>query len=181
MMLLEKNNDWQFLVLLFGCLFFTSSAWASVNAMSHQYQDWAYKCTPSQNSLALPACEVSQVVKIARHGQRITILELALSKKDQQHKVLSILAPLNLYLPSGFEFSWGKKHHTKAVPFLMCSRQGCLARMPVTAALLDGFRHQTRATALFRLANSKVVRLTFSLKGFSDAFAALQHNRSSIR
>lgn len=152
-----------------------ANAHAAVDALPHHYQDWTYQCAPSSNNLAVPSCEVSQAVKIDRQGHLVTILELALSKQGPTHHVLTILAPLNLYLPSGFELAWGT-HHSHAVPFLSCSRQGCLARMRVTPALLAGLKHQSRATGLFRLANHKEVRLLFSLKGFSDAFAVLQQN-----
>ncbi|NKC14518.1 MAG: hypothetical protein GKR94_20750 [Gammaproteobacteria bacterium] len=57
--------------------------------------------------------------------------------------------------------------------FRHCNAQGCQVVIPADHSLLTNLKRANNGAGLFRLLNGKVIRVEFSLKGFTKAFNAL--------
>ncbi len=64
--------------------------------------------------------------------------------------------------------------------FRNCNAQGCQVVIPADNSLLRSLKRANNGAGLFRLLNSKVVRVEFSLKGFTKAFHALASGNPPI-
>ncbi len=148
---------------------------------SHQYNDWAYQClvpTKHAQDAPEPKCEISQPVQAEQNGTNIELFNVALiPANDKAGKVKWALVVvtslgLDIHLPSDFGLIVGTKN-----PFLTrfrnCSVQGCQVVIPADNSLLTNLKRANNGVGLFRLLNGKVIRVEFSLKGFTKAFNAL--------
>lgn len=155
---------------------------------SRQYDDWTYQCllpTKQAEDESEPKCEISQSVQAEQNGTNVELFNVALIRADDKAgKVkwaLVILTPLglNIHLPSDFGLIVGKKK-----PFLTrfrnCNAQGCQVVIPADNSLLRSLKRANNGAGLFRLLNGKVIRVEFSLKGFTKAFNALTSGNPPI-
>jgi invasion protein IalB len=91
-----------------------------------KYNDWYYRCIEQTTDKKAPArqCEVLQVAQVKsppndkiskKSTQNVSVLTLAFSKglPDKKSKkravLLTVLTPLNIHLPSGFDLTVDKK------------------------------------------------------------------------
>ncbi|NKC16174.1 MAG: hypothetical protein GKR94_29405 [Gammaproteobacteria bacterium] len=158
-----------------------SSDRQDLKMQTRQYSDWTYQClVPSKQAAEVqqPECEIAQSVRAQQNGANIELFNVALIHADDKAgKVkwaLVVWMPLGLdiHLPSDFGLIVGKKK-----PFLTrfrhCNAQGCQVVIPADHSLLTNLKRANNGAGLFRLLNGKVIRVEFSLKGFTKAFNAL--------
>lgn len=187
--------------LAFSCLMFLSlvqsgygqespsPARPDATLQSHSYGDWTHRClvfVEQDREKKEKKCDIFQSVHANYEGAPIELFTVSLVRaSDRVGKVnwgLVVVMPLGLdiHLPSDFGFVVGK-----GKPFLTrfrnCSAQGCRVVIPVDGALLKRLRRASGAAGLFRLVSGKVVRVNFSLKGFSKAFSALDAGRVPVQ
>jgi invasion protein IalB len=153
----------------------------NLKIQSWRYSDWTYQCllpTKHTENVAEPKCDISQSVQAKQNGTNIELFNITLIRaNDKSEKVewaLVILIPigLSIHLPSDFGLIVGKRK-----PFLTrfrnCNAQGCQVLIPADNSLLNNLKHANNGAGLFRMLNGKVIRVEFSLKGFTKAFNAL--------
>lgn len=146
----------------------------SAQLLSERYGSWSYRCEVAEpNAVKASSCEISQIVQVEQENGVVDVLHIALAKDGKNALQFTILAPLNLHLPSGFAFSWGK--NTSSISqFLTCSATGCISVLPAENTVISTFKKKNEASGLFRLANGQTVKIVFSLKGFTKAYNALR-------
>lgn len=168
-----------FLILVFIKI---SLAFAQENQkiLSQRYQDWLWVCLGTANGASKSNCEIAQSVQIKEGKQKVEILNLALSESTAPttHQAkdawrLIVLTPLDVHLPSQFGLVIGKNQPIMA-SYRNCNHLGCFVVIPIDKKNINNLRRAFDGTAVFRLLNNQVVKIRFSLRGFSRAFDKLQ-------
>lgn len=162
----------------------------NINSKTKKYNDWYYRCIEQKADKKSPArqCEVLQVAQVKspsadktskKAAQNVSVLTLAFSKglPDKKSKkravLLTVLTPLNIHLPSGFELTVDKNKPIKNV-YRNCNQAGCWVNAQLSARDMKRLKKGKFGLGQMRLLNGQNVRIKFSLKGLGQALAALE-------
>ncbi|OKP64662.1 hypothetical protein BTE77_34450 [Ensifer adhaerens] len=137
-----------------------------------QFSDWELVCPPpahgARRGNRVAACRLSQV-HAGNDGSAVFRFSVIMQDKTA---VASITTPLNVYLPAGLSLSVDGGRPARAL-FEACNVSGCHAVFPLEGALLA----QLKAGRAFKLTlhdtSVSEIKVTISLKGFTDGFDAL--------
>ncbi|MEJ8561546.1 invasion associated locus B family protein [Yoonia sp. GPGPB17] len=144
--------------------------------LSEAFEDWQYRCILTQELGEPIGCELSQSVLVEQDGRQVEVLNIALSRAvDQASDVdwaLVILTPKDVHLPSDFGLSFGSAE-PQLIRYRNCNEVGCWVIVPGNASLIDTMKRQVEGTAYLRLLDGQVVRIVFSLRGFTRGFDAM--------
>jgi len=155
-----------------------------------KYNDWYYRCIEQKTDKKSPArqCEVLQVAQVKspstdktskKSAQNVSVLTLAFSKglPDKKSKkravLLTVLTPLNIHLPSGFDLTVDKNKPIKNV-YRNCNQAGCWVNAQLSNRDMKRLKQGRFGLGQMRLLNGQNVRIKFSLKGLGRALAALE-------
>ncbi len=155
-----------------------------------KYNDWYYRCIEQKTDKKSPArqCEVLQVAQVKSPSknqnskdaaQNVSVLTLAFSKglPDKKSKkrsiLLTVLTPLNIHLPSGFDLTVDKNKPIKNV-YRNCNQAGCWVNAQLSNLDMKRLKQGKFGLGQMRLLNGQNVRIKFSLKGLGRALAALE-------
>lgn len=147
---------------------------------SQKFDDWYYRCTGSEGA---EACEVAQVAQVVKDGKNVNVLTLAISiasgdsqrkgEKGKSRLVLTVLLPLNVFLPSGLSIKADGKPVVK-LDYRNCNEAGCWAQQALDTKTTTALKKGATAEGLVRLMNGQDVNIRFSLKGLQPALDELQ-------
>jgi invasion protein IalB len=166
-------------VLLLTCV--TSAADAEPRIASERFDDWFYRCVDNEKGKdKQPArCEAVQIAQTKEGDKAINLLTISLSELTQEKKkdtVLTVLAPLNVFLPAGLELSVdGGKPVT--LQYRNCNNAGCWLQHIIDEKTLLHLTSGKSGLAKIRLINGQNLNIKFSLKGLKGALHALQTGR----
>ena len=132
------------------------------------YDDWRLGCPAMGKSAALP-CELDQDVLDAR--SRSPLLHLAIGQTPSG-RVLAITVPHNVLLPPGMALLLGK-NPAKAVAYDFCDASGCIAAIPMDAALEKALHDADKGQVTIASLQGKPAGIPFSLRGVKDGLSAL--------
>lgn len=155
-----------------------------------KYNDWYYRCIEQEADKKSPArqCEVLQVAQVKSPSKNknskaaaknVSVLTLAFSKglPDKKSKkrsiLLTVLTPLNIHLPAGFDLTVDKNKPIKNV-YRNCNQAGCWVNAQLSSQDMRRFKKGKFGLGQMRLLNGQNVRIKFSLKGLGRALAALE-------
>ncbi len=151
---------------------------ATSQIASERFEDWQYRCVLPQQSDQAPACELSQSAQVEQDGSPVEVLNIALSRADDAAGnvgwALVILTPQDVHLPSDFGLTLGAAT-PQIVRYRNCNQAGCWVVIPADEQVLGGMKRGLEGAANFRLLDGQVVRVVFSLRGFTRGFAALSN------
>jgi invasion protein IalB len=160
----------------------TASGGASVPDISGQrFEDRVYRCAGAGSEFpGAASCEIFQSVQVEQGGQRIEVVNLAISAArageagapSAAQWQLIALAPLDSHLPSGLGLIVGKRKRLTE-SFRNCNHAGCWVVMPADGAMIDAMKRAAKGEVRFRLLGGQSVSVVFSLSGFTAAFDAL--------
>lgn len=154
---------------------FTSDAANSSagDVVSLAFDDWTLKCVTEETGDSSPRCEISQVVAVDDETRKVEILNLAVSRsRDQARKeafTLVALTPADIHLPSDFGLSVDDVQLSLS-RYRNCNQQGCFVIIPLSGQAIKRLKRGREGAALFRDLAGRVIKITFSLKGFTKAF-----------
>jgi len=155
-----------------------------------KFDDWYYRCIEKITDKKAPPrqCEVLQVAQVKSPtkdkatnatGENVSVLTLAFSKglpnkKSKKRAILlTVLTPLNIHLPSGFELAVDKNKPIKNV-YRNCNQAGCWVNAQLSDRDMQRLKKGKFGFGQMRLLNGQNVRIKFSLKGLELALAALE-------
>lgn len=153
---------------------------AEPRILSERFDDWFYRCVESEEGeKKTTRCEVVQIAQTKQGEETINLLTLSLSETSENKKkttVLTVLAPLNVYLPAGVALSVDEG---KAVTltYRNCNNAGCWLQHLVTDKFLGELKGGGNGFAKFRLINGQNLNIKFSLKGLPAALKSLQDGK----
>ena len=112
--------------------------------------------------------------------QAVSVLTLALSKAPAvkgkagvRPFILTILTPLNIYLPVGFDLTIDSTPPIKTT-YRNCNQAGCWVHKELIGSELRQLKKGRFGFGQMRLMNGQNVRIKFSLSGIGKALAALE-------
>jgi len=154
-----------------------------------KFDDWYYRCIEQTTAKKAPPrqCEVLQVAQVKspskdkktkETSQNVSVLTLAFSKglPDKKTKkravLLTVLTPLNIHLPSGFQLTVDKNKALKHV-YRNCNQAGCWVNTQLSPRDMQRLKKGKFGFGQMKLLNGQNVRIKFSLKGLASALTAL--------
>jgi invasion protein IalB len=151
------------------------SGWASPaaaqGAVRATHGDWQIRCDTPPGARSEQCALVQNVAAEDRPNVALTII--ALRTADGRARLLRILAPLGVLLPSGLGLKIDQADVGRA-GFVRCLPSGCVAEVIMDDALVGQLSGGEVATFIIFQTPEEGIGVPVSLKGFKEGFAALQ-------
>jgi len=129
-------------------------------------KDWRMSCPPRTQKDG--TCVLDQT--IVQRGSNNPLAQLTIGQRDKGD-VLAIIAPLGVLITPGLRFSVGTGQPI-AIPYKTCLPAGCVATVPLDAALSTAMTQNAGGQITVVAVVGKPIPLNFSLRGLPDALAA---------
>ena len=157
-------------VILGACVAFSGAALAAPED-GQKFGDWTARCESDPNDPAAGTrCFVFQSVVDTEQDR--PVMMFAVSQEPDIRAV--IVLPLGVDLRSGIEMTVDEDY-AKRHPFIFCIQDGCQSHVKMDESLVGNFKRGLKGSIAFRtLPGGQVVRVPFSLKGFTAALGSLQ-------
>jgi len=142
------------------------------NAQQSQtpYGDWNMRCETPPGAQG-PQCALMQYV-VAESRSNVGLSVIMLKTADGKAKLLRIITPLGVLLPSGLGLKIDDEDIGRA-GFVRCVAEGCLAEVIMEDVLLNKLRRGQQATFIVFVSPEDGIGIPISLSGFSAGYDAL--------
>ena len=155
--------------LLVACGAFASPAGAQ-GVVKNTYGDWQLRCeTPA--GAASEQCFLVQNVA-AEDRPHVTLLVIVLKTADAKSRLLRVVAPLGVLLPSGLGLKIDNAEVGRA-GFVRCLTTGCVAEVTMEDTLVSQLKAGKQATFIVFQTAEEGIGIPVSLEGFGAGFDAL--------
>ena len=156
-------------VLLAAALPFAGEA-AAQGAVRSVHGDWQIRCeTPpgAQNE----QCALMQSVT-AEDRPNLGLVVIVLKTSDQKNRLMRVVAPLGVLLPSGLGLKLDNQDVGRA-GFVRCLPNGCVAEVVLEDKLLGQLKNAKTATFIIFETPEEGIGFPLSLNGLSEGFEKL--------
>ena len=133
--------------------------------------DWQIRCDTPPGSQG-DQCALIQSVT-AEDRPNVGLSVIVLKTADQKTRLLRVLAPLGVLLPSGLGLKIDSADIGRA-GFVRCLPNGCVAEVVMDDNLIRQFRTGQSATFIIFQTPEEGIGIPMSLKGFGDGYDKLQ-------
>ncbi|MBJ3777679.1 invasion associated locus B family protein [Acuticoccus mangrovi] len=159
------------LALLAGVLGSTGDA-AAQGRIAARHGDWQIRC---ERPVGAPSeqCALVQNVE-AQDRANVGLTVIFLRTADRQARILRVLAPLGVLLPSGLGLSIDN-NEVGLAGFVRCLPEGCIAEVELDDGLIERFEAGNTATFVIFQTPEEGIGIPISLNGFTSGFAALDN------
>lgn len=155
-------------------VFLSALSYASFPANAQQsqtpYGDWNMRCETPPGAQG-PQCALMQYV-VAESRSNVGLSVIMLKTADGKAKLLRIITPLGVLLPSGLGLKIDDEDIGRA-GFVRCVAEGCLAEVIMEDELLNKLRRGQQATFIVFVSPEDGIGIPISLSGFSAGYDAL--------
>jgi invasion protein IalB len=158
-------------------------AYAEPRIQSERFDDWYYRCvTPEAGkgqASPKPQCEVVQIAQAKQGQETVNVLTISVSETVHENKkaaVITILAPQNVYLPGGLGLSIDQQNKL-GLHYRNCNNAGCWIQHVLDNKTLETLKSGEAGFASIHPINGQNLNIKFSLKGFKEAYKALQSGK----
>lgn len=132
--------------------------------------DWQVRCETPPGA-AKEQCALLQSVA-AEDRANINLVVIVLKTADGKSRLLRVIAPLGVLLPSGLGLKIDDVDIGHA-GFVRCQPTGCIAEVVMEDKLLDQFKNGKTAVFIIFQTPEEGIGIPLNLTGFGDAFAEL--------
>ncbi|WP_208999378.1 invasion associated locus B family protein [Roseibium sediminis] len=132
--------------------------------------DWQLRCDTPPGAGGEQCALIQNVTAEDRDNVGLSVI--VLKTADKQAKILRVLAPLGVLLPSGLGLKVDNADIGRAA-FVRCLPNGCIAEVILEDELLSKFQAGSLATFIIFQTPEEGIGIPISLKGFSAGFTAL--------
>lgn len=139
-------------------------------AVKSTHGDWQMRCETPAGAKAEQCALVQNVA--AEDRPAITLLVIVLKTADQKSRLLRIVAPLGVLLPSGLGLKIDDKDIGRA-GFVRCLTTGCVAEVVMDDALLGQLKAGKNATFIVFQTPEEGIGIPVSLEGFANGVEGL--------
>jgi len=156
-----------FVMAILAC----ESAATAQGAVRAVVGDWQIRCdTPpgAQNE----QCALMQSVT-AEDRPNVGLTVIVLKTSDQKSRLMRVVAPLGVLLPSGLGLKIDNNDVGRA-GFVRCLPNGCVAEVVMDDKLLEQLRKGQTSTFIIFQTPEEGIGFPMSLKGFGDGFDKLK-------
>jgi invasion protein IalB len=135
-----------------------------------KYGDWEMRCETPPGA-ARDQCALMQSVA-AEDKPNVNLVVIVLKTADGKSRLLRVIAPLGVLLPSGLGLKVDQTDIGRA-GFVRCLPSGCVAEVVMEDKLLDQLRTATSATFVIFQTPEEGIGIPLTLNGFKDGFDKL--------
>lgn len=143
---------------------------AAQGAVKQAFEDWQIRCDQPPGARGEQCALIQNVTAEDRDNVGLSVI--VLKTADKQARILRVLAPLGVLLPSGLGLRIDNKDIGRA-GFVRCLANGCFAEVVLEDDLIKQLETGTAATFIIFQTPEEGIGIPISLKGFKDGFAAL--------
>jgi invasion protein IalB len=153
----------------------SATVWAPARALAQgairsKHGDWELRCeTPTGASKE--QCALIQSVA-AEDKPNVNLVVIVLKTADGKSRLLRVLAPLGVLLPSGLGLRIDQTDLGRA-GFVRCLPTGCVAEVVMDDKLLDQLRTGQTATFVIFQTPEEGIGIPLALPGFKEGFEQL--------
>jgi invasion protein IalB len=156
---------------LFIALFFGSVALAHAQgAVRSVHGDWQIRCDTPPGAQAEQCALIQSVVAEDRSNAGLTVI--VLKTADQKSKLMRVVAPLGVLLPSGLGLKLDNVDVGRA-GFVRCLPNGCVAEVVMDDKLLGQLRTAKTATFIIFETPEEGIGFPLSLNGIGEGYDKL--------
>lgn len=158
------------ILALVGAMTVASAPAQAQGMVKGTYGDWQMRCDTPPGARAEQCALVQSVAAEDRANVALTVLVLRTA--DQKARLLRVLAPLGVLLPSGLGLRIDQTDVGRA-GFVRCLPNGCVAEVVMDDVLASQMRKGTNATFIIFQTPEEGIGIPLSLNGFGDGFDKL--------
>jgi invasion protein IalB len=159
------------LLLAGAFLPFASPPVAAQGAVKQKFGDWEERCETPPGAQK-EQCALIQSVA-AEDRPNVNLVVIVLKTADGKSRLLRVVAPLGVLLPSGLGLKIDQTDVGRA-GFVRCLPTGCIAEVMMEDKLIDQLSNGTNATFIIFQTPEEGIGIPLTLNGFKDGFAKLQ-------
>lgn len=156
-------------LVLGGLVQGTATAHAQGEVRS-SHGDWQMRCDTPPGASSEQCALIQNVTASDRENVGLSVI--VLKTADKQARILRVLAPLGVLLPSGLGLRVDNADIGRA-GFVRCLPNGCIAEVILEDELLTKLKAGAQATFIIFQTPEEGIGIPISLNGFSDGFDTL--------
>jgi len=134
------------------------------------YGDWQIRCDTPPGAINEQCFLIQSVVAESQTNAPLTVI--VLKTADQKSRLMRVVAPLGVLLPSGLGLKLDNQDIGRA-GFVRCLPNGCVAEVVIDDKLLGQLRNAKTATFIFFNTPEEGVGFPLKMGGFSDGYDKL--------
>jgi invasion protein IalB len=138
--------------------------------VKNTYGDWQLRCETPAGAKA-EQCAIVQNVA-AEDRPNVTLVVIVLKTADGKSRLLRVIAPLGVLLPSGLGLKIDESDIGRA-GFVRCLAYGCVAEVVMEDTLIQQMKIGKNATFIVFQTPEEGIGIPVSLNGFAAGFDAL--------
>ncbi|TKT70924.1 invasion associated locus B family protein [Afipia massiliensis] len=161
---------WLAIALFAAALFAASAPARAQGAVKSVHGDWQIRCDTPAGAQAEQCALIQSVVAEDRSNAGLTVI--ILKTADQKSKLMRVVAPLGVLLPSGLGLKLDDKDVGRA-GFVRCLPNGCVAEVVMEDALLNQLKTAKTATFIIFETPEEGIGFPLSLKGIGEGYDKL--------
>ena len=135
-----------------------------------KYGDWEMRCETPPGA-PHEQCALLQRIE-AEDRPNVNLVVIVLKTADGKSRLLRVVAPLGVLLPSGLGLKIDQVDVGRA-GFVRCLPTGCVAEVMMEDKLIDQLRNGTTATFIIFQTPEEGIGIPLTLTGFKDGYAKL--------
>jgi invasion protein IalB len=139
-------------------------------AVKSVYKDWQIRCDNPPGAKSEQCALIQSVTSEDRANIGLTVI--VLKTADQKSKLMRVVAPLGVLLPSGLGLKIDQTDIGRA-GFVRCLPSGCIAEVVMDDSLLQKLRGGKTATFIIFQTPEEGIGFPVSLAGFGDGYDKL--------
>jgi invasion protein IalB len=134
------------------------------------FNDWQIRCDTPPGAQTEQCALIQSVTAEDRANVGITVI--VLKTADQKSRLMRVVAPMGVLLPSGLGLKIDQVDVGRA-GFVRCLPSGCVAEVVMDENLIKQMRTGTTATFIIFQTPEEGIGFPMSLKGFGDGYDKL--------
>ena len=139
-------------------------------AVKSVHKDWQIRCDSPPGAKSEQCALIQSVSSEDRANVGLTVI--VLKTADQKSKLMRVVAPLGVLLPSGLGLKIDNADIGRA-GFVRCLPNGCVAEVVMDDKLIDQMRNGQTSTFIIFQTPEEGIGFPMSLKGFGEGFDKL--------
>ncbi|HZP75350.1 MAG TPA: invasion associated locus B family protein [Pseudolabrys sp.] len=143
---------------------------AAQGAVRSVHQDWQIRCDTPPGAQSEQCALIQSVVAEDRANVGLTVI--VLKTADQKSRLMRVVAPLGVLLPSGLGLKIDQTDVGRA-GFVRCLPSGCIAEVIMDDNLIKQLRTGQTATFIIFQTPEEGIGFPLSLKGFGEGYDKL--------
>jgi invasion protein IalB len=156
--------------VLFGVFAAACGSAAAQGVVRSVYGDWQIRCETPPGAQSEQCALMQSVTAEDRPNVGLTVI--VLKTADQKARVMRVVAPLGVMLPSGLGLKIDNQDVGRA-GFVKCLPNGCIAEVVMDDTLISKLRNGQTSTFIIFQSPEEGIGFPMSLKGFGEGYDKL--------